>query len=210
MRQHNPTRTDVDPDAQRVLDFWFGALVDGFADAVTRKRWFASDPEFDRECARNFASLVDAAADGNLKEWLSTPRGRLAYVIVTDQFTRQIHRGSLQAYATDAFALAAAKDGVARGDDLELAGDERAFFYLPFEHSESRIDQHAAVGLFTHLVATTSLASRALCEEWLRFAIGHRDIVLRFGRFPHRNATLGREPTDDEVEFLKRASRFGQ
>src|SRR5262249_48804175 len=142
-----------DPDVERVLDFWFGKLTDGIADAATRQRWFASDRAFDALCTLHFAEILDAAANDRLAHWTTTPRGGLAFILVGDQFSRQIHRGSARAFATDARALACAKQGVTAGHDRELGYDERTFFYLLFEHSESRLDQHTAVGLFTQLAA---------------------------------------------------------
>jgi len=193
-----------------VLEFWFGILTDGLADAATRQRWFAGDRDFDVLCAAQFATLLDEAARGRLPHWSATPRGRLAFILVTDQFSRQIHRGSARAFATDSRALACAKDGIALGHDRVLGPDERSFFYLPFEHSESRIDQHTSVGLFSQLAAEAPPAHREKALDTLDFALRHRDIVLRFGRFPHRNAVLGRTSTADELEFLRTASRFGQ
>jgi len=193
-----------------VLDFWFGPQSEGFSGAAARRRWFAPDAEFDREISRRFGSLLKAAADGALKNWLDEPRGCLAFIIVTDQFSRQIHRGTAAAFATDALARAAARNGVELGHDTRLGFDERAFFYLPFEHSESEEDQHTSVELFTRLAADTPAHDRVHSDEALRFALAHRDIVLRFGRFPHRNAHLGRASTPDELEFLRTASRFGQ
>jgi uncharacterized protein (DUF924 family) len=198
-----------DPDVERVLDFWFGAMTDGVADAGTRQRWFASDREFDALTGQ-FAAILDAAANDRLTHWPTTPRGRVAFIVVTDQFSRQIHRGSARAFATDSRALACAKDGIAAGHDLELGYDERTFFYLPFEHSESKVDQHTAVGLFTILAADAPASHRDDALSTLEFAKRHRDIVLRFGRFPHRNAALGRASTPEELEFLRTASRFGQ
>lgn len=206
MRQHNHTYQGVD----RVLDFWFGETTDGFCSAATRRRWFSADPAFDREIVAQFATLLGDAARGALIGWLDDARGNLAFVIVADQFSRQIHRGLAGAFATDASARDAARIGIERGHDLQLSIDERSFFYLPFEHSESRVDQHTSVGLFERLVEDTPLEHRAIADGALRYARGHRDIVLRFGRFPHRNACLGRTSTDAELQFLRKASRFGQ
>ncbi len=203
MKQDNQSIDDV-------IDFWFGPQSEGFSGADARRRWFAPDPEFDREVSRRFGSLLKAAAEGVLKKWLDEPRGCLAFIIVTDQFSRQIHRGTAEAFATDALALAAARGGVELGHDRQLGFDERSFFYLPFEHSESEEDQHTSVELFTRLAADTPANDRGHSDEALRFARGHRDIVARFGRFPHRNAHLGRASTPDELEFLRTASRFGQ
>ena len=203
MKQDNQTLDDV-------LQFWFGPQSHGFSGADARRRWFAADPEFDREVSGKFGPLLEAAAAGALTEWLDDPRGRLAFIVITDQFSRQIHRGTAEAFATDALALSAARNGVELGHDRQLGYDERAFFYLPFEHSESKEDQHTSVELFTRLAADTPADNRGHSDEALRFAIGHRDIVLRFGRFPHRNAHLGRTSTPAELEFLRAASRFGQ
>jgi uncharacterized protein (DUF924 family) len=206
MKQHNHTHRDI----ARVLDFWFGETIDGFCSAATRGRWFAADPAFDQEIVTQFAGLLEDAARGTLTGWLDEPRANLAFVIVTDQFSRQIHRGSPAAFATDALARDAARSGIERGYDRSFSIDERSFFYLPFEHSESRVDQYTSVGLFAQLVEDTPPAHRAIAEKSLRFARGHHDIVMRFGRFPHRNAGLGRASSDAELEFLRKASRFGQ
>lgn len=198
------------PNPDAVIDFWFGPQPGGFSEAATRKRWFASDPAFDREISQRFGSLLQSVARGALASWLEHANGSLAFIIVTDQFSRQIHRGSAEAFATDPLALSAAREGVTRGFDRALGSDQRGFFYLPFEHSESLEDQHTSVELFTRLAADTPAAHRGNAEETLRFALAHRDIVVRFGRFPHRNATLGRVSTPAELEFLRTASRFGQ
>jgi uncharacterized protein (DUF924 family) len=210
MTRDNPTEGADDGEIARVLEFWFGTMTDGLADVAARQRWFAGGREFDASCAAQFTTLLEAAAADRLSHWSTTPRGRLAFILVTDQFSRQIHRGSARAFATDARALACAKDGVAVGHDRGLGPDERSFFYLPFEHSESRVDQHTSVGLFSQLAAEAPSAHRDRALNTLDFAMRHRDIVLRFGRFPHRNAALGRASTEDEIAFLHTASRFGQ
>jgi uncharacterized protein (DUF924 family) len=206
MSLHNRTPDDVD----QVLEFWFGEMVDGFSSAATRRRWFAADPAFDRQITERFGNLLDDAARGRLTHWLTGARGLLAFIVVTDQFSRQIHRGTAAAFATDPLARSAARDGIDRGRDRMLSIDERSIFYLPFEHSESADDQRLSVALFTQLLAETPAAHRAAIDESLRYARAHRDIVVRFGRFPHRNAALGRASTDAELEFLRTASRFGQ
>jgi len=210
MTRDNPNSTVEDPEIERVLAFWFGTLIDGVADTVTRQRWFNGGADFDALCTHEFAMLLDAAMNGELAHWATGPRGRLAFIVVTDQFSRQIHRGSARAFATDSLALACAKDGVALGHDRTLGSDERSFFYLPFEHSESRIDQHTSVGLMSLLVDDAHTAYREEALHSLDFAIRHRDIMLRFGRFPHRNSALGRVSTAEEIEFLRTASHFGQ
>jgi len=197
-------------NAERVLQAWFGPLVDGFATAAYRRRWFAPDPVIDQTIRAEFADLLRCAARGELTSWQAAPRDCLAYIVLTDQFSRQIHRGSAQAFATDPLALAAARNGIARGLDTSLGADERSFFYMPFEHSEAAADQDTAVQLFRALCDSVPAAQRDTFERTLRFAEQHRDIITRFGRFPHRNAVLGRDSSVAERDYLKNARRFGQ
>ena len=193
-----------------VVRFWFGSMAGGFADAEHRKRWFRFDAAFDADIRQTFGATIEQGLEGRLTDWQSTPRGRLAFIVLMDQLTRNAHRGSASAFAGDPHALAAARDGVAAREDLALGIDERSFFYLPFEHSEAVLDQHTAVGLFTKLRDDSPRGKRRDTTSALRFAVHHRDIVLRFGRFPHRNALLGRESTAEERRFLMTASGFGQ
>lgn len=193
-----------------VLDFWFGELMDGFSDAAHRARWYAFDDAFDRLIADQFAVILEAARNGELSDWQDAPAGRLAFILLTDQFCRQIHRGTAQAFAGDELALCAAREGVERGMDRGLDLDQRAFFYLPFEHSEVLIDQHTAVALFTQLRDETPSPYRHHTGNGLRQAQQHRDIIQRFGRFPHRNALLDRVSTPEELDFLGASGRFGQ
>jgi uncharacterized protein (DUF924 family) len=193
-----------------VLAFWFGPLSDGFAEARVRRRWFRRDAQFDAEIRTRFGAAIQRGLDGALAEWLVDSQGRLAFIVLMDQLTRNAHRGTALAFAGDPRALAAAHDGVALRQDLELGIDERSFFYLPFEHAESLIDQHTSVGVFTKLRDDSPHERRRHTNEALRYAVQHRDIVLRFGRFPHRNALLERDSTADELAYLETASRFGQ
>lgn len=192
-----------------VLTFWFGTLHEGFAEDATRARWFAADATFDAQIRTRFAALPAAAKQGHLDAWKASPRGSLAFILVTDQFTRNFYRGTAEAFACDGLALAAAKAAVRTGHDRHLTFDERCFVYLPFEHSEDLIDQHTSVGLFTRLRDDTPAGKRHITGDTLRFAHQHRDIIERFGRFPHRNAALGRASTEAEAEFA-RGGGFGQ
>ncbi len=192
-----------------VLEFWFGTLHQGFADDATRRRWFAADDTFDAEIRARFAELPEAAAQGRLDDWKSSPQGSLAFILVTDQFTRNIYRGTARAFGFDNLALATAAAAIRAGHDRQLGYDERCFVYLPFEHSEDLIDQHTSVGLFTRLRDDTPAGKRHITGDTLRFAHQHRDIIERFGRFPHRNAVLGRTSTEEEAEFA-RGGGFGQ
>jgi uncharacterized protein (DUF924 family) len=200
----------VAPEPEELLWFWFGELTDGFADEAHRHRWFIGGPDFDQQCRIRFGALAGRAADGELDHWLDEPRARLAFILLTDQIPRNIHRGQAAAFATDAAALSAAASGVAGGADRSLALDERCFFYLPFEHSENLVDQHTCVGLFTDLRDETPEGFRHLTGGYLRHAHQHRDIVKRFGRFPHRNRILDRITTAAEVAFLEDGNDFGQ
>lgn len=173
--------------ANEVLRFWFGQ---GGERGKAHKRWFEKNAAFDAEVRERFLPLYEALA-GN-EEWLAVPEECLARIIVLDQFPRNMFRGSARAFATDAQALAAARHAVAHGFDRDLLPVERQFVYLPFEHSESLADQERACELM-----------RPLGEELYDWALRHKQIIERFGRFPHRNAILGRQSTPEEIEFLK-------
>jgi uncharacterized protein (DUF924 family) len=197
-------------EPEALLEFWFGQPSDGFADDAHRQRWFSGGPPFDDDCRMQFSSLAARAADGELNHWQDDARSCLAFILLTDQIPRNIHRGTPLAFATDGPALNAARNGVTSGFDQVLGFDERCFFYLPFEHSESLIDQHTCVGLFTQLRDQTPNGFRHLTGGYLQFAHQHRDIITRFGRFPHRNAVLGRTSSTEELEFLQDGPQFGQ
>lgn len=194
-------------DAEDVLDFWFGDLSDGIAGTEQRKLWFTASEEFDAQCRSRFSALLGSAPT---IDWSATAHDRLAYVILCDQLPRNIHRGTAEAFAFDALALKFARRAVEQRCDLELGLDERSFLYMPFEHSESIIDQHTAVGLFASLRDEAPTSQRSYAGNNLRFARKHRDIIVRFGRFPHRNQVLGRSSTEEELEFIAASVGFGQ
>lgn len=194
-----------------VLDFWFGPLdADGFCVEDRDRLWFRGGEDTDRRIRERFAACVEQALNGELDDWASTPRGRLALIILLDQFTRNIHRGSAAAFGGDARALELARDGVERGLDRRLAPIERTFFYLPFEHAEDRDIQEQAVALFRALRDELPERLRARVESALDYAIQHRDIIARFGRFPHRNRALDRPSTPEELKYLEDGKPFGQ
>ena len=198
------------PDFAPVLSLWLGELTDGYADAAHRQKWFSGGAGFDALLTENFAHLVAAALAGELDAWIAGPHATLAYVLVCDQLTRNIHRSKPEAFAGDQRALDAARRAVALGQDLALAPDERAFLYMPFEHSESLVDQHTCVGLFSELHDAAAPDKRSLSAGFLRYAQQHRDIIREFGRFPHRNALLGRPSTPVEQRFIATGPGFGQ
>jgi uncharacterized protein (DUF924 family) len=170
--------------AAEVLAFWREAGPE---------RWFKSDPAFDGRLRERFLATHEAAASGALRDWEQTADGALALVIALDQFPRNMFRGTPRAFATDASARAAARRAVAKGFDREFPMPERNFFYLPFEHSEDLADQEFGLAL---------LASTGDAES-MRWAETHRDVIRRFGRFPHRNEILGRASTPDEIAYLE-------
>ena len=189
----------MNADAQAVLDFWFGAPDDP-GQGQTRPQWFRRDAAFDAAIVQRFGPLIERALIGGIDDWIAvpfTPLPALARVIVLDQFTRNAFRSTARAFAGDAMALQTARALVASGGDRTLTGVQRQFCYLPFEHAEDLSHQRTAVQLFEQLGRDEpALAGLA---EW---AQRHLDIVARFGRFPHRNAALGRESSSEEVAFL--------
>lgn len=182
---------------QAVLDFWFLPAGDA-AHMTQRQAWFAADPGFDADVRARFGPLVESALQGGLREWEVQAEGALARILLLDQFTRNIFRGTPRAYAGDVHALAIALRLIDGGDDLMLAPVQRQFVYLPLMHAEDIELQQRCVALYTALAAQD-----AAFAMQLDYAYRHRDIVLRFGRFPHRNAVLGRESTADEATFLQ-------
>ncbi len=185
-----------------ILDFWFGAPgtpVYGTA----RDVWFRKDAAFDATIADRFGARVDQALNGALAAVAATSRGTLAQVLLLDQFTRNIYRDTPSAFAGDAMALAIAEAAVAAGRDRDLIAVERWFLYMPFEHAESPAAQSRSVELFTRLRDETGLS------DPLRWAEMHARVIRRFGRYPHRNAILGRVSTPAEIAFLSEpGSRF--
>ncbi len=187
----------ADPRITEVLDFWFG--VPGEAGYLqTRKEWFSKDDAFDARIGEHFGALIDSALRGELAAWALSPNGAVAQIIVLDQFTRNTRRGSAGMFSGDALALAAARALCRDGGERGLPGVFRQFVYLPFEHSEDIADQRESLRLFAQLADDEPALAGLM--DW---AQRHHDIVARFGRFPHRNALLGRESTPEEIEFLK-------
>jgi len=186
-----------------IIEFWFPP-EQARADAL----WWGKDPALDAEIERRFGPTLARASQGELDDWAASARGRLALVVVLDQFSRNIYRGDAKTYAQDARARALAHEGLSRGHDRELTPHQRLFLYMPLEHSEALDDQQRCVELVEALAADVA-AEPGVSEDrrkrfanYIDYAIAHRDIVARFGRFPHRNEILGRESTAEEREFL--------
>lgn len=172
-------------DVREVLDFWFAP--------GNEARWFKADPAFDRAIADRFTALVGLAREGALADWAATPAGALALCLLLDQFPRNIWRGTPDAFSCDERAREVAAFAIAAGHDRAVPASERLFFYLPFEHSEQPAHQEHCLELM-----------RGLDDpDLLHWAQRHHEVIARFGRFPHRNAILGRESTEAEMEFLQ-------
>ncbi|MCK9538985.1 DUF924 family protein [Dokdonella sp.] len=194
----------ADPRCRAVLEFWFGDARDDAAVIADKgAQWFRGGAQVDAAIRDRFADTHAAAVAGKLDDWLPAPRGRLALVLLIDQFSRNLFRDDPRAFEHDALALAWCRQALASGADRALRPIERVFLYLPLEHSEELADQERAVALFTALRDAVDAGVRERFEGFLDYAVRHRDIVARFGRFPHRNAILGRPSTAAELEFLK-------
>jgi len=178
-----------------VLDFWFQP-GDGPGFEQSKQNWFAKDDAFDQQIVDKFAADYERAAAGELDDWMGSAKGCLALLLLLDQFSRNMFRGSPKAFTADPKARAIADHAVAQGFDKSYGPQERFFFYLPFEHSEDITDQNRCLELVREIPG-------AMEEEGnYKWAAAHHVIIERFGRFPHRNAVLGRESTDEELEFL--------
>lgn len=185
MSDSDPIATHRTATPGAVLDFWFGES--------SEEDWFKKSDAFDATLRERFAKTHAAASGGELDGWMDTPDGRLALLILLDQMSRNLYRDGARAFAQDSKAISIARRALAEGDHVGASRDRRLFLYLPFEHSENPADQALCMALFT-----------ALGDDRLTdFAERHKVIIDRFGRFPHRNAVLGRESTAEEIAFLE-------
>ena len=196
----------------KILAFWFmeqelsAPQIDGRMDT-----WFGEDPVFDEEIAKEFAEEVEEASEGKLDHWAHKPEGRLALILLLDQFRRNIYRNSPEAFSRDAAALKLCVEGAMEKKDKGLSPIHRAFFYMPLQHAESRKVQAKSRQIYQRLADAVSPTYKETFETMAQFADLHADIVERFGRFPHRNKVLGRENSREEAEYLAGESPgFGQ
>ena len=207
------TITDEDQvRIERVLSFWFKEEIFSAPQIDSRMdTWFGSSPDFDADIARDFAEDVELASDGKLNHWANTPSGRLALILLLDQFRRNIHRGTPEAYSKDKAALKLCIEGAMGNRDSGLAPIHRVFFYMPLQHAESKKIQAKSVDLYNRIASAVSPTYKETFETIAQFAELHADIVAQFGRFPHRNKVLNRENTSEEEEYLSGDSPdFGQ
>lgn len=193
----------IDEVHEHILQYWFGNTELQTRDLVQRLRfWFRTNPDVDAEIASRFGELVQAASAGRLRAWERKPRPRLALILLLDQFRRNMFRTSGDAFALDSKALGLCRGGLALGVDRSLSIMERAFFYMPLQHAEDLSAQELSVELFEKLTDECAAKMRLGLAEFLASAKAHHALIARFGRFPHRNAVLGRECTAEEMRYL--------
>ena len=190
----------------QIHDYWFGELDDtGMAAPELHNLWFQSSAEDDARCAERFTPLVEQAVAGGLADWENDDRGLIALIVLLDQFTRTIYRDTPAAFSGDTRALALAQHCIAHGHHQRLPAIHQVFLYLPLEHAENLDLQEECVTLFEELADITGLEVLA---RYTRYAAAHRDVIARFGRFPHRNAILDRESTPEELDYMKTHGGF--
>ena len=199
-------------DIERELQFWFQTEQQDALKIDSRMdRWFGNDEHLDQQIRDEFSSLVTQASSGELMDWTETARGRLALIILLDQFRRNIFRGTADAYSRDKLALKICIEGIQRDHYRELGSEERIFFFMPLQHAESLKVQDKSVQVYNALAKRVSDTLKETFLTTAQFAELHRDIIAEYGRFPHRNAVLGRENTEAEAAFLAQgATSFGQ
>lgn len=198
----------MDERIDEILEFWFGDAPEEEGRPSGTELWFGRSARVDRTIEKRFGRLLQKGKAGDLDGWAASPRGRLALIILLDQFSRNIHRETPEAYAADEKALALCLDGLDDEVDRKLGFLERLFFYMPAMHSESTDDQLTSVEIFGELAAEAPPEVKPTCQSFLKHAERHRDIVERFERFPHRNSILGRQSTPEESAFLQQTGQL--
>lgn len=195
----------IDIRPHDVLQYWIGrSRNDASAAQEQNKLWFGKSDATDEDIRKKFSSTLDALSAGLADDWAALgPHGRLAAIIVLDQFSRNIYRGRPHAFAQDEQALALCKRGILGGDDAELSETERVFFYLPLEHAESAGEQEQSIEMFTRLHDDARPDFKEMTKSTLDYAYAHKAVIDRFGRYPHRNDILGRESTGEEMTYLE-------
>jgi len=189
---------------EEILTFWFGSI--GAVDDFPKNKsdlWFKKDKSVDIKIRETFEGDLKRACGGQYDSWLTEPTGMMAQIILLDQFSRNMFRGKPEAFRYDPLALKICKAGLFQESDLQLPYIYRVFFYLPLEHSEDLLDQNQSIEQFTELKESVPEVQKEIYGNFLEFALRHKKIIQHFGRFPHRNAILGRDSTPEEEEFLK-------
>lgn len=194
----------ISENSESILEFWFGTFPDAYSvDKSKTDMWFGNGASYDQEIFIRFGALHQGAIEGELDHWAETPRGRLALIIVLDQFSRHIHREQAEAFANDKSAQQLCLDGIASGDDQLLHPVERSFFYMPLMHAEDIERQNISVQAFAGLIEDVPEAHRDKFKGNLEFARKHHFVIEQFGRFPELNEILGRESSEEEALFMK-------
>jgi len=189
---------------KEILDFWFGHVEETIVPSENRARiWFGESSEIDAEIKERFSDVLEAAIHGECKNWEKNARGRLALMILLDQFSRHIYRNTAQAYQQDEKALEVCMDGIRNETDHELSLIERVFFYFPLLHAEHLAYQEHSIQAYQTLSELAFAETRVIYDSFLKFANHHYALIQRFGRFPQRNKVLGRESTPEELSYLK-------
>ncbi|MDO6562185.1 DUF924 family protein [Amphritea sp. 1_MG-2023] len=196
---------------EEILQFWFGELQQGFPVTHRKSLWWFGDEAIDRQLEELFGYRVRQALRGQLDDWAGQPRGRLALIILLDQFTRSIYRGSAEAFSGDDKAEQLCREGLKKGHDAALEGSEKLFFLMPLEHAEDVAAQNLCIAQLDNILCETPMALRHHIDNALDFAHEHRNLIVRFGRFPYRNKILGRSSTPEELAYLNQPhKRYGQ
>ncbi|NND92179.1 MAG: DUF924 domain-containing protein [Granulosicoccus sp.] len=204
-------QADADQTPAAVLDFWFRDEATGRMDLPQGQRWFKGGKALDEQLEQRFAALLARGRDGQLDDWLQDAQGTLALIVLLDQFNRNIHRGTAEAFAADAQALAACLHALEQAYPAQLPLTQQVFCFLPLEHDESVASQERSVALFEALAAQAPPELQEFAQGTADFAREHKSIIDRFGRYPYRNAVLGRTSTPAELEWLAQSNtRFGQ
>ena len=191
---------------KEIHNFWFGELDENGVCVIDHHAlWFGANEETDTFCREQFGASLMTAQEGKLQHWAETDRGLIALVVLLDQFSRNIHRGTAQAFTGDPIALALAQDTISSDRHLHLPSIHRVFLYLPLEHCEDLAVQENCVALFEELA---QLSGHPQFASFARYAIAHRDVIAQFGRFPHRNKALGRESSAEELAYLEKYAGF--
>ena len=207
---NNDSTSDV-RSPQEVINTWFKDETSAKLDIPQSKRWFLGGKKLDQALSEQYAATLAAANEGKLSHWLDTAQGTLALIVVTDQFNRNINRGTAAAFALDNTALAACKHALAKNYDSQLTITQRVFCYMPLEHDETQESQTHCIALFRKLVENAPPELKTFTQGTLQHALEHQAIIEQFGRYPHRNAVLGRASTRAETDWLDRDNkRFGQ
>ena len=201
----------IQSEVDKVLRYWFADIGENFDVQQQNQVWYSGDQVIDQQIRQQFGHLVENALVGEFDDWTDNAQGALALILLLDQFTRNIYRASHRAFDGDERARKILRSALVQGLDRELTFVQRSFFYMPLEHSESLSDQKRCVELFTKMLEEVPEQGKDMVYSCLQYAQQHRDIIARFGRFPHRNEALGRSSTAQEEQYLQEGgARFGQ